>query len=187
VIVLHAPEDTNAPSPTKLAEEILSKIKEGASFTEMAAVYSTGSQRKEGGDWGWYQRRALTKGLADIAFALPVGKCSQVFSRSPGDDYWVYEYENDKMVLARHYGLEAASKKQILIEERKVESPDSTTNCPPPTEFYLMQVEDKHPEHYESLGEVRDTIEKNLLLDEQNRLEQAWMDRLKKKTFVRHF
>jgi len=34
---------------------------------------------------------------------------------------------------------------------------------------------------------MRDQIEKDLLTQEQNRLEKEWMDRLKKKTFVRYF
>jgi len=41
-------DDTNTAS---LAGEILAKIKEGATFQEMASVYSQGSQRSQGGDW----------------------------------------------------------------------------------------------------------------------------------------
>jgi len=34
---------------------------------------------------------------------------------------------------------------------------------------------------------VRDQIEKDLLTQEQSRLEKQWIERLKKKTFVRYF
>ena len=67
--------DTNA---VKLAEEIVTKLKEGASFAEMASVYSQGSQRGDGGDWGWGTRSSLRKELADAAFSLKEGEISPV-------------------------------------------------------------------------------------------------------------
>jgi len=68
-------DDTNTLG---LAGEILAKIKEGATFQEMAAVYSQGSQRSQGGDWGWVERSVLRKELADTAFALKPGQVSDV-------------------------------------------------------------------------------------------------------------
>jgi parvulin-like peptidyl-prolyl isomerase len=68
-------DDTNTAG---LAGEILAKIKEGATFQEMATVYSQGSQRGQGGDWGWVQRSVLRKELADTAFALKPGQMSGV-------------------------------------------------------------------------------------------------------------
>ena len=73
-------DDTNTPA---LAREILSQIKEGASFQQMASVYSQGSQRKQGGDWGWVERSVLRKELADVAFALKPGQVSDVID-TPG-------------------------------------------------------------------------------------------------------
>lgn len=68
-------DDTNTPT---LAREILTKLKEGAAFAEMAAVYSQGSQRLDGGDWGWVERPVLRKELADVAFSLKPGQLSDV-------------------------------------------------------------------------------------------------------------
>ena len=34
-------------------DEIAKKLDEGANFAEMARVYSQGSQRADGGAWGW--------------------------------------------------------------------------------------------------------------------------------------
>ncbi len=62
----------------KLAAEILAKINEGASFAEMASVYSQGSQRNQGGDWGWVEKSVLRKELADVAFGLKPGEKSGV-------------------------------------------------------------------------------------------------------------
>ena len=63
--------DTNTVA---LAREIQSKLKEGAAFTELAAVYSQGSQQHQGGDWGWVERNVLRKELGDVAFALAPGQ-----------------------------------------------------------------------------------------------------------------
>lgn len=77
MIVLNksSPNDTNT---VKLASEILIKIKEGATFAEMASVYSQGSQQHQGGDWGWIERSVLRKELADVAFTLKPGQISGV-------------------------------------------------------------------------------------------------------------
>jgi parvulin-like peptidyl-prolyl isomerase len=137
MIVLNKSGGTNSPQTTKLAEEILAKIKEGASFEEMAKLYSQGSQRSQGGEWDWVERSVLRKELADVAFSLKPGERSGV-----------------------------------------IETPEA---C------YLMLVEDTRLAHARPLTEVRAQIEKTLLLAEQKRLEKQWIDRLRKKTFVRYF
>lgn len=77
MIVLNktSPDDTNA---LRMANEILDQIKQGATFQQMASLYSQGSQRSQGGDWGWVQRSVLRKQLADVAFNLKVGQISDV-------------------------------------------------------------------------------------------------------------
>lgn len=187
VIVLKNTTDTNAPAPCKLAHEILSRIKDGAPFAEMAGLHSEGSQRNQGGDWGWWEKTQLTKGLADIAFSLQKGKVSNVFSRSSGDDYWVYLYENSQPTLGRHYGVDGETHKQKLLEERRFEKEADLADLPTPAEFYLLLVEDAHQAHVKPLGDVRDSIEQNLLVLERTRLEKQWIEKLKRKTFVRYF
>jgi parvulin-like peptidyl-prolyl isomerase len=73
-------DDTNTLS---LANEILAKIKEGATFQEMASIYSQGSQRNQGGDWGWIERAKLRKELAEAALLLKPGQVSDVIE-TPG-------------------------------------------------------------------------------------------------------
>jgi peptidyl-prolyl cis-trans isomerase SurA len=65
-------------SPHRMAGEILTQINQGASFAQMASVYSQGSQRSEGGDWGWIDRTVLRQQLADIAFSLKPGQMSDI-------------------------------------------------------------------------------------------------------------
>lgn len=73
VLPKSGPDDTNT---LELAREIQSQIKDGASFIQMATVYSQGSQQHQGGDWGWVERSVLRKELADIAFKLKPGVVS---------------------------------------------------------------------------------------------------------------
>lgn len=56
-----------------------------------------------------------------------------------------------------------------------------------PEACYLLLVENKSPGHVRPLSEVRDKIEADLLAQEQDRLQKQWIERLKKKTFVRYF
>ena len=75
VLNKNSPDDQSAH---RMAEEILTEIKQGAAFAQMASVYSQGSQRSEGGDWGWIDRSVLRKQLADVAFSLKPGEMSGV-------------------------------------------------------------------------------------------------------------
>jgi peptidyl-prolyl cis-trans isomerase SurA len=182
MIVLNCLGDRGVGGTARLAEEILRKLKEGATFAEMATLYSEGSQRSQGGDWGWCQ---LNKRLADTAAALQPGQHSGVLGRSAGEnDCWVYEYTNGVRFLARRYVVDATLKKEEMVEQRPLGTASAATNLPPPMEFYLMLVEDKRPARSRTLAEVRDQIERDLLTAERIRLEKQYISRLEKKTFV---
>jgi peptidyl-prolyl cis-trans isomerase SurA len=75
MIVLNktAPDDAQV---RRMADEILTEIKQGAAFEQMASVYSQGSQRSQGGDWGWVGHSVLRKELAEVAFSLKAGQVS---------------------------------------------------------------------------------------------------------------
>jgi parvulin-like peptidyl-prolyl isomerase len=77
MIVLNktSPTDTNT---IQRANEILTEIKNGATFQEMASVYSEGSQKSQGGDWGWIERSVLNPELAAAALSLKPGQVSNV-------------------------------------------------------------------------------------------------------------
>jgi parvulin-like peptidyl-prolyl isomerase len=190
MIVLGRPVDSSTSDTLKLALEILAKIEGGAPFAEMAAIHSQGSQRKEGGDWGWRQRTfvnngaSLNKGLADIAFALGPGQRSGVIALAKDGDeaYWIYQYDKDaRPVLGRKY-----TSKDSFLEEKKFTG-DPNEVLAPVDEFYLMLVEDKKTAHVKPLADVRDQIEKTLFGLERRRLENRWIERLKNKSFVRTY
>jgi parvulin-like peptidyl-prolyl isomerase len=187
MIVLNCSGEDAVSRTEKLAGEVLAKLKDGATFVEMATVYSEGSQRKEGGDLGWWELSRLNRGLADTAATLQPGQHSGVMSRSAGDDYWVCQYDNGAPTVGRHYVADTVLKKEKLVEERRFDSAAAVTNLPPPTEIYLMLVEDKRPARFKTLTEVRERIESDLKAQEQTRLEKQWIAKLKKKTFWRVF
>jgi len=62
-----------------LANEIRTRMVQGADFAAQARTYSQDSKAAAGGDWGMVQRSALAPQLADVAFSIPVKTVSQVF------------------------------------------------------------------------------------------------------------
>ena len=151
---------------------------------------SQGSQRKDGGDWGWRQRTfvnngaSLNKGLADIAFALNPGQHTGVIAlaKEGEEAYWIYQYDKSgRPVLGRKY-----TSKDSFLEEKKFTG-DPNEALASVDEIYLMLVEDKKTAHVKPLAEVSDQIEKILFGQERARLERRWIDRLEKKSFVRTF
>ncbi len=127
----------NPVDALRLGREIIAKLEDGTDFAEMATVYSDGSQARDGGSWGWVERKVLREDLAEIAFKLGAGQRSE------------------------------------LIEK--------------PEAVYLMLVEEVRTAHVRPIAETREEIEQTLVSDEQGRLEKAWIERLKKKSFVRIF
>lgn len=83
IVITNRPNESLI-SPKKMAEEILTKIKEGAPFNEMAQIYSQGSQSVEGGDWGWVERSVLRADLTEKAFALKPNEISDVIDAKDG-------------------------------------------------------------------------------------------------------
>lgn len=56
-----------------------------------------------------------------------------------------------------------------------------------PQALFIMLVEDKRTSHNKPIGEVREQIEETLLKQERERLQANYIEKLKKKTFVRQF
>jgi parvulin-like peptidyl-prolyl isomerase len=137
LIVFNGSSDPDAPQPRKLADEILGKINGGASFAEMATLYSDDRMHQQGGDRGWVKKGELRKELDEAAFSLKPGERSGV-----------------------------------------IETPEA---C------YLAQVESVEAAHYSPLSEVRGQIEKDLQDRERTRLQQQWIGKLRKKTFVSYY
>ena len=186
MIVLSRPVGGSVDEAKSLAREILVKVKEGATFADMASIYSEGSQRKEGGDWGWREASQLNKGLAEVAFALKPGDQSGVLAlaKDANESYWIYQYgQEGQIATARKY-----TDRDVFVEEKEIQDGANDNKAlPSPQEFYLMLVEDRRVSHVKPLAEVRDEIEKELVLLERERLQKKWVSRLKSKSFIRYF
>jgi hypothetical protein len=62
----------------KRADEILLKIRGGASFDEMAAVYSDSKSTRDSGEPGWREVSKINKTLVEELRKLKPGECSEV-------------------------------------------------------------------------------------------------------------
>lgn len=91
------PSDTGGSK--QLAEEILGKLKDGASFAEMAKIHSDGPQKNNGGDSGWAERDTLRKELADVAFSLKTNEVSKVIDLP--DSVWLLKLEEKRPARVR--------------------------------------------------------------------------------------
>lgn len=98
MIVLNKPS-SDTGSTRELAKEIVRKLDEGASFKEMAKIYSDGAQRNNEGDWGWADRTMLRKELAEVAFSLDPGKRSGVVDLN--DSCWIIQVEDKRAAHIR--------------------------------------------------------------------------------------
>lgn len=61
----------------KLAEDVLSQIKNGANFEEMATKYSEDGSSASGGDLGWFTKEKMVPEFSDAAFNLKKGEITQ--------------------------------------------------------------------------------------------------------------
>lgn len=170
----------------QVASAIKAKIEAGATFAEMASVYSEAPDRKEGGLWGWKEERQVRKGLAEIAFALKQGECSPLigFARESDEAYWVFHYDKTGSVtIGRKF-----TDNDIFVEERKFGNQPAPVELPAlPNTIYLLYADEKQVARTRNLPEVRDEIEKDLLLQERARLQKKWLERLRVKSFFRTF
>jgi len=83
--------DGEAASQKAMAEEIFTKLVNGADFERMAQLYSEDSTREKGGDWGWIDRKTLAAPLEKAAFGLAVNKVSHVIEF--GGNYYLLKVE----------------------------------------------------------------------------------------------
>lgn len=91
MIPSHA-KDSGASAQKAMADEIVSKLANGAEFDRMAQIYSEDSARELGGDWGWIERKTLAAPLEKIAFSLKPGKVSNIIEFS--GNYYILKVED---------------------------------------------------------------------------------------------
>ncbi len=120
----------------RMIEEIRQKIASGASFEDLARMYSEDSTTQEtGGDWGWITPHTLNPELSGIAFSLKPGEMSHIVE------------------MAGNY--------------------------------YLLYCEAKKSGTVKPFAAVRGDIEKALAQEERQKAQQVWLDKLRKKAYIK--
>ena len=66
------------------AKEVLKKARDGEDFAELAKKYSKGPFVKQGGDFGYRERKSLKKEIADAAFSMKKGELSEPVKAADG-------------------------------------------------------------------------------------------------------
>jgi peptidyl-prolyl cis-trans isomerase C len=70
-------EKTKKEKREKL-ENILKDIRNGASFSENASLYSDCPSKSKGGNLGFFKKGDMVKPFSDVAFSMPKGEVSDI-------------------------------------------------------------------------------------------------------------
>lgn len=76
--------DAEMPALRKKADDLLTRIKAGDDFAELAKRFSDGTTAKDGGDLGSYQRGQLAANIEAAVFKLNRGQVSEVLPTKTG-------------------------------------------------------------------------------------------------------
>ena len=69
-ILLQVEDEKSRNDIKKLAEQILTKVKNGESFEELAKQHGSDGTKEQGGDLGWFAKGVMVKPFEDAMFAL---------------------------------------------------------------------------------------------------------------------
>jgi len=121
-------------------------------------------------------RRLAEDILGRIKDGLAFADAAKTYSQDPhqkegGDWNWVERSVLRKELRETAFALKPGQRSDVI------ETDDA---C------YLLLVEDARAAHSRPLSEVRQQIDSALVIEERSRLERQWIDRLRKKTFVRY-
>lgn len=99
------------------AEVILSQLKAGADFSELARKESTDPATKEkSGDLGFFPRGKMTPNFEQAAFALKAGEISEVIQTPYG--YHIIKVEEKKPAQEPNFELEREEIKKTLVQQK---------------------------------------------------------------------
>ena len=113
--------DGEAAAQKAMANEIFSKLVNGAQFEQMAQLYSEDSTRERGGDWGWVDRKTLAAPLEKAAFRLAVGKISNVIDFSGNDSILKVEDRHGGDTKSLEQARADIEKKLIQLEAQNLQ------------------------------------------------------------------
>jgi len=76
-IILTPMADEGLVPLRQTAKKVIYELDGGANFGDIARKYSQDEMSRNGGDWGWIERKDIRKELSDVAFGLNAGGYSQ--------------------------------------------------------------------------------------------------------------
>ena len=102
-----------------VVSEVKNKLLDGASFQEMAEVYSQGPRRSSGGDYGWIsvEDDVLQQEIKDVAFSLRKGEVSGILDK-PQAFFIVYCEDKKFATTSPLAEVRGSIENQLLEEER---------------------------------------------------------------------
>ncbi len=102
VMPVHADSVARAKARA-LADSLLTAVRHGANFTELAKKYSADSaSRPQGGELGWFRRGVMVKNFEEAAFHLHSGEISDIVETAFGFHIIQVERVEPAEVQARH-------------------------------------------------------------------------------------
>lgn len=98
-------------------QEVLTQLRAGASFAEMAELFSLSPDGEYGGDLGFFPRGEMPPEFDEVVFNLPVGKLSNLVQSPYG--YHIFLVEENRP--AQRLTLDAATPEIIRLLQRAKE------------------------------------------------------------------
>lgn len=136
-IILSPLADEGLVPLRQTAKQIMSELKAGGNFGDIARKYSQDEMSRRGGDWGWIERKDIRKELSDVAFKLEPGQFSE---------------------------------------------PIELNNT-----IFILFAEDKREEMIQPISQVRDIIENVLVGETARESQEAWLQDVRNKSYVRYY
>ncbi|MEN8661257.1 MAG: peptidylprolyl isomerase [Lentimonas sp.] len=97
-IILTPMADEGLVPLRQTAKQVISELKTGANFGDLARKYSQDEMSRRGGDWGWIERQDIRKELSEVAFGLQKGQYSEPIELS-GTVFILYaEAKREEMI-----------------------------------------------------------------------------------------
>lgn len=107
----------------KLAQELRTKVANGADFSATAKAYSQDSRAENGGEWDWMAKTDMMPAIADAAMALKTGGISPVIDMETS--YIIVSCDAKKLGTAPSLESKRAEIERMISQEKSKASIDS--------------------------------------------------------------
>ncbi len=118
--ITRSPDDTDDTLKEK-AKNIINQLNAGASFADLARLFSQDTRRTKGGDWGWQRNSAIRKEFRDIILLLKKGEHSAPLIILEGAFVLCVEDKKPASVLPLHEVCEQIERTLQQISENQTQ------------------------------------------------------------------